>query len=563
VAFLSSPPSVPISAVDSFELVTANQNGLKFWSLKGRNLTATRGEIIDATGIIAATTALAGLSDPQKTASGDAEGNLWVWHGASRGARLGSHSGPVTCLTAFKVQKVGRSGPSGLISGSTDSIKIWNLLEMSAMQEISIASLISQVGRSSFYKSCDSTDASLCGKNAPGFVTAVSTDAAQQRLLVALSSSLVVEVPTNAGAACIISEGCGAEITAMCALAGTANTIVTASADCMIRCWNVSSGETTLLAKPGVLSAFPIPNKATALQSIRDNCFAIATNETADTKSPGMVLIVQVTMTFEMTVVQRLSSVGRGKITFIRVSRVNEHAGAQAGAQAGSSPKRAVTCAIGSDDGSVYVYECRAPSSFIPLGSFIVDKSRTVPCGLDFSIGGRYMRVYSGPLRKVKYFAFAEEDEQAAGTAAAVAAAKEVSSPEWVVANIAFASISYPTAREAKAVLNMSASRIGGREPVSVSTWPIAPAADVSMMAVTYADGHLGLLKGPYVAPEAQMAEGAALQSGPTFGVFVQPSNPRCGDRATCIGDKSVRDAAVFCTYGGADGSILMWDTAV
>jgi WD40 repeat protein len=477
------------------------------------------GQITETAGTLAATTALVGLTDPQKTVSGDADGNIWIWNGADRGALLGKHDGPVTSLTAFKAEKEGVVGPSGVISGSKDSIKVWNLDEMSIIQEFSISSLIVQVGRSMFYKSGESIDMSVCGKNSPGYVTAISADATLQRLLITLSSSLVIEVATNSGAASIISEGCGSQITAMCPHTGEANTILTASADGMIRCWNVSDSGAKV---PGVLGALPSVNTATALQFIKADCFAVGTTESADPKSPGVVMIVEISPTYEMTVVHQLSNVGKGKITFIKMSKVDA--------------KGVIKCAVGSEDGSVYVYEMTAPT-YNFLGSFAVDSSLSVPFGLDFSKAGRYMRVFYGPLKKAKYFIFQKEEEVAGGAAVAV----EVAKPEWVVSNIVFASVSFPTAPEAKSVLQMSA----GRAPVSMSTCPVTPSSDVSMMAVTYSDGHIGLVKGPYVAPNATMADGADLQTGPTFGVFAKQSVP---------------ESAVLCTYGGDDGSILIWD---
>ena len=149
---------------------------------------------------------MAGLTAQQLTATGDVEGNVWLWSGSIRQEKpLGSHQGPVTALTAFASLRAG-GGPSGVISASGDSLKFWDVQSATLLKEFSIAGLLTKLGRIPEEIPARGHVAARVGGVIGGSVSSISVDAAFRRLLVSLSSGIVFELAHDSEAVVLVSE---------------------------------------------------------------------------------------------------------------------------------------------------------------------------------------------------------------------------------------------------------------------------------------------------------------------------------------------------------------------
>merc|ERR1711871_1200996 len=181
----------------------AGSGGIKFWNIRGKNASCVDAEFAVRPAAVTALSATNSLY----TCTGHVDGSIFMWEGntISEAKVLGKHTGPVGALTYV--------GADWLISGSTDSIKIFEkvsreetkkddndadvtvtVVEWAVKKEIATADIIKSIGRN--YESY----------GAPN-VTSISSDKYCKRLLISLSSNVLVEVSVSSEAASVITEG--------------------------------------------------------------------------------------------------------------------------------------------------------------------------------------------------------------------------------------------------------------------------------------------------------------------------------------------------------------------
>jgi hypothetical protein len=115
-----------------------------------------------------------GLTLPQYSAYGDEAGYIWIWSGCHRNPKpLGRHTADetfsnnnvseasdgsssvgsyITVLTPHSSMKQGLGGGvfHGLLSGSREVIKLWDVASLVLLREFKIYDILSQVNRSVF-----------------------------------------------------------------------------------------------------------------------------------------------------------------------------------------------------------------------------------------------------------------------------------------------------------------------------------------------------------------------------------------------------------------------------
>jgi len=571
---------------NEYDFVTAGTD-MTFWTLRGRNFV---GEIcapeVNAEAV-AGISAIVGLKfTGQSTVTGHADGSLWHWVGKTPSLLFAQkHNGPVTALaTNFVSSNLNFPMRScSLVTASHDGVNVFCLTSDGSMcttikllQSFSLKALLERVDRAPYLTPATSVSqltgvVSLTGALDTGFVTTLSVDADLRRILVCLSSGIVVELAPDSGSATLVIEGCPAGATVIAAHPTEPNTIMTASNDRVLRLWSVLQ---TSNQPRGLVSALQIPHIPSSAVFKDDACVAVAMGGSADTYASILIVglgarneprpvdvLPGFQMDREMKITLTLQNVGMGRITQLRYSL--------------PKTKGSVTSILAatSEDGCVYLYGAGFGNTYSALGSVLVDQSRYPVYGLDFSVDGRFFRTFSRTFDSdaavdVRFFDLSQTEEGSADEEKRKVLASEVKTTETLhllAQSVAWASVSSPAAPEVHAVNQRGAWILLGNgsgytqalnSPIHISTQPNAPYTSGNLVACGYNDGTFNIFRNP-------------CKSVPLPGIGVVTAAAVSGMRnlhsPAAIGGAGVLTTFtaaenVFCTVGADDGSILLWE---
>jgi microtubule-associated protein-like 6 len=112
------------------EFVTIGLNHIKFWSLKGRNLTSQKGlfDKIPKESLMSMTFAF----ETQTLFTGDSKGNIILWTGRNATKSIKSHNGSTYCLY-YKKNLLYSGGQDGTIKIYNNKFEIKDTIDMSKM----------------------------------------------------------------------------------------------------------------------------------------------------------------------------------------------------------------------------------------------------------------------------------------------------------------------------------------------------------------------------------------------------------------------------------------------
>jgi len=214
---------IPKSGTDlnEFTLVTAGDDNIKFWTVKGRNAHYTIGDVYVNPNPETPEQPVASIipTKLQSIVVGHADGSLWLWTGATRQGCLGSHSGPITALRPYS---------TGFVSASNDVIKIWKDGWYTYVdREYSFTAVIEKIKRSDII-------------NDNGVISSVDIDAFNRRLLLTYTCGLLVEYAMDSEAVTILSEGLSSVISMMCPHPSESHTVATLHEDKTLKLFDLS-----------------------------------------------------------------------------------------------------------------------------------------------------------------------------------------------------------------------------------------------------------------------------------------------------------------------------------
>lgn len=369
VSFLSKSTSPE----DFYDLVTAGNGAPKFFRIKGRNMVVELG--VEDGDKHAITTALACLASAGRAISGEAGGEIYMWTGRKKDVLVGSHTAAITSLYCIN-DTDGR-----IVSGSSDSIKVWWADSSQLLMEFPVVSMLPD------YFTKDS------------FVTSISTDVECKRMLLAFDSSPMVVLSCDSGSTEIVSQGHSAPITAIVASPYDESLLVTLCEDNVLRGWRLPTPSITGYAeiydqasdgagipKSELCFAFPLSHRATAVDFLHNDVLLVAVADADTDGKSGAILVLKI-VDDNLTVVEKLHNVGTGDILSLQVRRYSS-----GDSKTGITHRNCVMA--GSTDGCLYVYE--APFSgteLTPSGYLLALHPVT---GIDFSVDLNYARVF-GP----------------------------------------------------------------------------------------------------------------------------------------------------------------------
>jgi hypothetical protein len=112
------------------EFVTIGLKHIKFWSLKGRNLTSQKGIFgnIPIDSLMSMTFAF----ETQTLFTGDSKGNIILWTGRNASKSIKSNNGSTYCLY-YKKNLLYSGGQDGIIKIYNNKLEIKDIIDMSKM----------------------------------------------------------------------------------------------------------------------------------------------------------------------------------------------------------------------------------------------------------------------------------------------------------------------------------------------------------------------------------------------------------------------------------------------
>jgi WD40 repeat protein len=503
IAFLRKSTPGTDDAANDYDFAVAGEDLPIFFTIRGRNVHATQASLTEIVPVYP-TTALCSLERSQCVASGDSAGFLWIYERGVRTKQMfGFHTGPISALTGFAIPD---SEVFGVVSGSIDCVKIWDLYNMSPMSEFNITDILSKVNRAAYLATIPTLGDSrqiksiLAGECSCGFVTSVDVDYVFRRLLVTLSTGVVLEFARDSGSVVLVADGGMTSVRAIAAHPSESNLLATISEDRLLRLWNVFP---STFQPPRILSELLVPHSATALAWITDVLLAVAINGGDTDGNSGAIVLIDVSspdtaaaaplsengaqfgkhlMERPLQVSSKLNNVGKGPIHMLRCSLPAP------GVDMG--PVQLAAC---SEDGAVYIYEFGSGGMIHFSGSIIVSPAQRYPIhGADFSSDNRYLRTFSRTVDgltaiDVRFWDF--QADELRGDKKAIAL--EITKPEKMadVLGQQWASVSSPACAEAE--WTMRKGKNENSIPLYFGSSPLEPAASRALLAVGYSDGNV------------------------------------------------------------------------
>lgn len=364
---------IPMSGMDlnEFTLVTAGDDNIKFWAVKGRNVHYTIGDVYitpnpeipeqPVTSIVPSTKV-------QSVVVGHADGSLMLWTGAAKQGCLGSHSGPITALRSFS---------TGFVSVSNDVVKIWKDGWYTYVErEYSVAAVLEKIKRSDLVRDI-------------GIISSIDIDLFNRRLLLNYTTGLLVEYAMDSEAIVILSEGFSSQISMLCPHPTEPHTIATLHEDRTLKLFDLS------MPRRGPTASILLYQQPTAMTFLDAKTLLIGVvgQDNTDTNGASMLIIELNEMSTDaklsvpgpyvqqsktsldrpLTMTNKILNIGKGTITKII-----------------SSPdkKKIVIC---NSDKNIYIYDVTDYSQVSRLSMGNGD----IPVTADVSSCSKYMRAFS------------------------------------------------------------------------------------------------------------------------------------------------------------------------
>jgi WD40 repeat protein len=505
LTFIKKTATAPAAqGVDNeFDFVCAGEDLPIFFTIRGRNVHATTA-VLTETVPIYPTTSLCSLAKAQCVVTGDSAGFLWLYENGVRMKQMfGFHTGPISALTGFAMPD--NSPVFGVVSGSIDCVKIWDLYNMTVLSEFNITDILSKVNRAAYLATIPTLGDSrqitsiLAGECTSGYVASIAVDYVFRRLLVTLSTGVVLEFARDSGSVVLVAEGGMSSVSAIAAHPTEKQTLATIGGDKLLRLWSVFP---SAFQPPRVVSDLQIPHSATAVVWVNDTVIAVAIHGGDADGNSGSIVLIDVAssdsqpplsiesengaqmgnhiMERALKVSSKLNNVGKGPIHMLRCSLPAP------GVDYG--PVQLAAC---SEDGAVYIYEFGFSGMITFTGSIIVSPTQRYPIyGVDFSCDNRYLRTFSKTVDNttpidVRYFDFQAEEMKGDNKKVI---AMEITKPEKMsdVLCQTWSSVSSPACAESEWTMKKGKA---DSIPCSFGSAPLEPSSSRSLLAVGYTDG--------------------------------------------------------------------------
>jgi WD40 repeat protein len=419
-----------------FQYVTGGRGRLRFWKLRGRNVVSSACE----TSSNEAVTALLSI-DPGQVIIGDKAGGLSLWDGKLCLQTIPNcHVRRVSALCKYDTRASGSLGTYGFISASSDLVRVWSN-SMEPLQELVIDEILHRVNRV--------TDAV--------YVTSMCTDSIFKRLLLTLSSSLILEVSVDSKAVLLVTEGhMSGSFVALAAHPKETRILITGGYDGWVKCWDIRS--------PAAMEVMHVGEPITSLLLLEDgHTLIVALTDTL------LILDFSVQAASKFTVLHKLAKLTKSVISIVR-----------------SAPDQSVLV-VGSTDGSIVVLD---PDNKYAVAHTLKGHAKAIE-GMDFSLNGKYLRSFSR----------ASENESSIETVfhlmekGSRATYEMIFEPEDLVevAAMEWVTVSSPAAPEGRGTLETVNQMKASEQGVVFKN--AAVSRDRKLMAVGYSDGLVRLFR--------------------------------------------------------------------
>eukprot|EP01038_Epipyxis_sp_PR26KG_P009336 gene9336-12580_t len=558
-----------------YHLATAGNGNIKFYRIDGTNLVSTYGNY-HSDSQASSITALASLFHYGLTITGDKDGKIHLWKGKHRSFYFqGTHNKAITALATFESSK------EKIISGSYDGVKVWNVLNA----DINSNLLFFITFESIFNRSVDTCGLSSLNSSSlhiNSYVTAISSDVENKRILLSLSSSALLLVSTDSNSVQSIAEGISSTVNGITTHLTDPNLLVTVSSDKVVRLWDVTAftidagydeyskslsirnsaaGSVSNSSGKNLAGILALSHVPTSCAFYTDSILLVGITHTVDKGNSGAILIVNCTPTessesqaspvaYQMIVADKIHNIGVGAINMIRLS-----------------PNKQVVAAA-STDGNVYIYQLpEEPSTdakeFRPLGFLLAHPTGTPVVGLDFSTSSRFVRTFGTNNAKynikveVNYFDFELSGAASAGMRKHAAGKIQDITQLEVMKTTAWATVSSAGAPEVRGIsynagVDMSNTTRGPGEEEAVVEGGILSAQTVcknsnsGLVCAGYDDGSMIVYRGPHVTSTTLRSKVNFHSNGAVLTTFSASS-------------KGSSEVAQIVSVGRVDGTIMVW----
>jgi len=492
-----------LSGSSHYNFVTGDDNELKWWTVTGRNVLSESCTIRGSE-----LTAIVGLPNMGVLATGHKNGDIFHWSSPTSPAKVGGEadSGPSiesksnnglemkedVVIVAPPVTALNVSSSGGLITGSSAGIVLWKYWKDSEGFNIASNKSISMAE-----VTASASNKAYMDLEAGTFPNSVCSDAAGQRLLVALNTNSIYEVAIDSRNSFVVAEGeLQVTTTAYCAHPTESHTFITGVSTGLVKVWNLASSAREVT---GVLNLEKKP--PLALSFINDTTLAVAVDRSDTGGKSGAVFLVELkapaavpvtggrqlagSNSRELKIIKKIHNIGKGVVTDIK-----------------SSPD-GKTLACCSGDGSVYFFD--PARDYAPAGQAICHQSVSV-VSMDWSTCGGFIRAF-GPttkndqVMKLSFFSYEFGAEEP------VTGLKEDVDLDPIKRTVSWASASSPAAFEAAGCHPASYPGVGVAkgEPSVATDLPTVTSITVDArrivkyLAAGYTDGSVKLFKFPAV----------------------------------------------------------------
>jgi WD40 repeat protein len=434
VTLIASILQSPTNA--EFQYVTGGRGRLRFWKLRGRNVVSSACE----TSTNEAITALLSI-DPGQVIIGDKSGGLSLWDGKLCLQTIPEcHARRVSALCKYDTRQTG-GGSYGFISASSDLVRVWsNTLQ--PLQELVIDEMLHRVNRVT-----DSV-----------YVTSMCTDSIFKRLLLTLSSSLILEVSVDSKAVLLVTEGhMSGSFVALAAHPKETRILITGGYDGWLKCWDIRS--------PAALEVMQVGEPITSVLILEDGqTLVVALTDTL------LILEFSVHSATKFKILHKLAKVTKSVITVVR------------------SPPDQSVLVVGSADGSLVVLD---PDNKYAVAHTLRGHNKAIE-GMDFSLpSGKYLRSFSraSDNESTIQTVFHVMEKGSRATYEVVTDTNdllELSRQDWVT-------VSSPAAPEGRGTLETVNQMKASEQGVVVKHAAIS--RDRKLLAVGYSDGLVRLFR--------------------------------------------------------------------